>query len=38
MTDSKDKKKSVWDIVLKVIIAALSALAGALGANAVNIN
>ena len=31
------KKKSVWDIVLKVIIAALSALAGALGANAVNI-
>ena len=37
MTDSKDKKKSVWDIVLKVIIAALSALAGALGANAMNI-
>ena len=37
MTDSKDKKKSAWDIVLKVIIAALSALAGALGANAMNI-
>ena len=37
MTDSKDKKKSVWDIVLKVIIAALSALAGALGANAMDI-
>ena len=31
------KKKSVWDVVLKVVIAALSALAGALGANAVNI-
>ena len=31
------KKKSVWDVVLKVIIAALSALAGALGANAMNI-
>ena len=30
-------KKQTWDIVLKVIIAALSALAGALGANAVNI-
>ena len=37
MTDSKDTKTSVWDIVLKVIIAALSALAGALGANAMNI-
>ena len=38
MTDNIDKKKkSVWDIVLKVIIAALSALAGALGANAMNI-
>lgn len=27
-------KKSVWDIILKVIIAAVSALAGAIGANA----
>lgn len=35
--DDNKKKKSVWDIVLKVIIAALSALAGALGANAMNI-
>ena len=31
------KKKSVWDVVLKVVIAALSALVGALGANAVNL-
>ena len=36
--NTEKKKQSVWDIVLKVIIAALSALAGALGANAVNIN
>ena len=36
--NTEKKTKSVWDIVLKVIIAALSALAGALGANAVNIN
>lgn len=26
--------KSTWDLILKVIIAAVSALAGALGANA----
>lgn len=26
-----------WDIILKVIIAAVSALAGALGANAMNV-
>jgi hypothetical protein len=32
--NNEKKKKSVWDIVLKVIIAALSALAGALGAQA----
>jgi len=38
MTDNIDKKKkSAWDIVSKVIIAALSALAGVLGANAVNV-
>lgn len=35
--DDNKKKKSVWDVILKVIIAALSALAGALGANAVNL-
>ena len=27
-------KKSVWDVLLKVIIAAVSALAGALGVHA----
>lgn len=37
MENDNPKKKSAWDIVLKVIIAALSALAGALGANAMNI-
>ena len=37
MENDNPKKKSAWDIVLKVIIAALSALAGALGANAVNL-
>ena len=37
MENDNPKKKSTWDIVLKVIIAALSALAGALGANAVNL-
>lgn len=35
--DDNKKKRSVWDVILKVIIAALSALAGALGANAVNL-
>ncbi|MDM8305269.1 smalltalk protein [Phocaeicola salanitronis] len=29
-------KKGVWDLVLKVIIAVASAIAGALGANAMN--
>ena len=37
MENNNDKKKSAWDVILKVIIAALSALAGALGANAVNL-
>ena len=37
MENDNPKKKSAWDIVLKVIIAALLALAGALGANAMNI-
>ena len=35
--DDNKKKKSVWDVILKVIIAALSALAGALGAKAMGI-
>ena len=30
-------KKSLWDKILKVIIAVLSAIAGALGANAMGI-
>nr|WP_302831288.1 smalltalk protein [uncultured Bacteroides sp.] len=30
-------KKSVWDIILKVIIAAVSALAGAIGVHATNV-
>lgn len=38
MENNNEKKKSAWDVILKVIIAALSALAGALGANAVNLN
>ena len=33
----ENRKKSVWDIILKVVIAAVSALAGALGANAMNL-
>ena len=30
-------KKSVWDMILKVVIAVASALAGVLGANAMNL-
>ncbi|HJD76348.1 MAG TPA: smalltalk protein [Bacteroides reticulotermitis] len=30
-------KKSIWDKILKVIIAVASAIAGALGANAMNL-
>ena len=30
-------KKSVWDMILKVIIAVASAVAGVLGANAMNL-
>ncbi len=30
-------KKSVWDVIIKVVIAAFSALAGALGVNAMNL-
>lgn len=29
-------RKSVWDVIIKVVIAAVSALAGALGVNAMN--
>lgn len=30
-------KKSVWDVILKVIIAVASAVMGALGGNAMNL-
>lgn len=30
-------KKNVWDLILKVVIAVASALAGVLGANAMNL-
>ena len=30
-------KKSVWDMILKVVIAVASAVAGALGANAMSL-
>lgn len=30
-------KKSVWDVILKVVIAAVSALAGVLGVHATNV-
>ena len=30
-------KKSVWDMILKVVIAVASAVAGALGANAMTL-
>ena len=30
-------KKSVWDMILKVVIAVASALAGVLGSNAMNL-
>lgn len=30
-------RKSVWDVIIKVVIAAVSALAGALGVNAMNL-
>ena len=35
--DNSNKKKSTWDLILKVIIAVASALAGVLGANAMNL-
>ena len=35
--NNESKKKSTWDLILKVIIAVASALAGVLGANAMNL-
>ena len=31
-------KKSIWDKILKVVIAVASAILGGLGANAMNVN
>lgn len=31
-------KKSIWDKILKVVIAVASVILGALGANAMNVN
>ncbi len=31
-------KKSIWDKILKVVIAVASTILGALGANAMNVN
>ena len=33
-TNEQDKKKNVWEVVLKIIIAVASAIAGALGVTA----
>ena len=33
-TNEQDKKKNVWEIILKVVIAVASAIAGALGVTA----
>ena len=35
--NNESKKQSAWDLILKVIIAVASALAGVLGANAMNL-
>lgn len=35
--NNESKKKSTWDLILKVIIAVASALAGVLGASAMNL-
>ena len=35
--NNESKKKSLWDTILKVIIAVASALAGVLGAGAMNL-
>lgn len=34
---SDEKKKSTWDLILKVIIAVASALAGVIGGSAMNL-
>lgn len=34
---TNDKKKATWDLILKVIIAVASALAGVLGGSAMNL-
>ena len=36
-TDNNEKKKTTWDLILKLIIAVASALAGVLGASAMNL-
>lgn len=36
-TNTENKKKSVWDLILKIIIAVASAVAGAMGVNAMNV-
>ena len=35
--NNESKKKSAWDLILKVIIAVASALAGVLGGSAMNL-
>ena len=35
--NNESKKKSTWDLILKVIIAIASALAGVLGGSAMNL-
>ena len=35
--NQEKEKKNIWSVVLKVIIAVASALAGVLGANAMNL-
>ena len=35
--NNESKKKSAWDLILKVIIAVASALAGVLGGSALNL-
>ena len=35
--NNESKKKSTWDLILKVIIAVASALAGVLGASSMNL-
>lgn len=37
METTENKKKSTWDIILKLIIAVASAIAGVLGASAMNL-